>query len=100
MRAWLAAAAAIVAAADCWLAVVTWSRRAVLAGVLAVAGPGFVGFALASGLRGDAPPAVLIALALLIVACAPFGLGQAVQRLLDAQADDGPLASTTERQHP
>lgn len=100
MRTWLAAAAAIVAAADCWLAVLAWSSRAVLAGVLAVAGLGLVGFAFASGLRGDAPPAVLIALALLIVAWTLFGLGQAVQRLLDAQPDDDPLASTTERQHP
>jgi uncharacterized membrane protein YczE len=85
----LAACAIVIATADLGLIVISWKRRTVLGGVAGVLGIGLVAFAIASSLRGDAADAALvIALIFLIVGGVLFGLGQAVERLLDEQPED------------
>ncbi len=86
----LAAGAVSIAVADLWLVVICWRRRTVLGGVAAAVGIPFVAFAIISGPSGrTAKAAVLVALIFLIVGSALYGLGQALERLLDEEPEDG-----------
>ena len=89
----LAAGVVAVAIADLSLVAICWRRRTVLGGVAAAVGIPLVAFAIIiSGLRGRAATAavLLVALIFLIVASALYGLGQAFERLLDEEPEDGP----------
>jgi hypothetical protein len=86
----LAAGGVAIAAGDVLLVAISWKSRAVLGGVAGGVGISLVGFAIASGLTGgDAEAALVIALIFLIVGTALYGLGQAFERLLDADPEDG-----------
>jgi len=79
-----------VVAGDVWLVVICWKRRTVLGGVAGVVGIALVAFAVASGLRGSAAEAALmIAVIFLILGTALYRLGQALERLLDDEPEDG-----------
>jgi len=80
------AAALAVGAACVGLLIVCWRRRTVLGGVCALAGIALVAVAIAA--RHDAADAVLAASAALVIGAVLFGLGQAVQQLLDDDPDD------------
>lgn len=85
----LAAAGAAIAVGDLWLIATCWKRRAVLGGVLGAVGIPLVVFDIASRPsldRGAGPLA--IALALLIIGVVLYGLGQALERLLDKGPDE------------
>jgi|GEM_PF-4264612 len=85
----LAAAGAAIAVGDLWLVAICWSRRAVLGGVLGAAGIPVVVFAIASGTTVEGGAGTLaIALALLVVGVVLYGLGQAIERLLDEGPDE------------
>ena len=85
----LAAAGAAIAAGDLWLVVTCWKHQAVLGGVLGAVGIPLVAFATASGLTGSAGEgALVIALILLIVGVALYGLGQTLERLLDEPPEE------------
>jgi uncharacterized membrane protein len=78
-----------IAAADFCLLTISWRSRTVLSGVLAAGGIVLVGFATLSGAsRGTAVAATVIALILLTIGIALYGLGQALERLLGAQPED------------
>lgn len=85
----LAAGGAAIAVGDVWLTATCWRRRAVLGGVLGAAGIPLVIFAIVSGPTSDPGEGTLaIAIALLIIGVAVFGLGQALERLLDEGPDE------------
>ncbi len=82
-------AGAAIAAGDLWLVVRCWKTRSVLAGVLAVAGIPVVVFAIVSGpTRGAGQRALVGALIALLIGAAIYGLGQALERLLDNGPED------------
>ena len=86
MLAALAAASAVIVAGDVGLIVVCWKHRAVLAGVLGTVGIALVAFAIASGLTGSVGEgALVIAVITLVVGFGLYGLGQALERLLDGE---------------
>ena len=86
MLAALAAGSAVIASGDAGLIVVCWKHRAVLAGVLATVGIALVAFAVASGLTGSVGEgALVIAVTTLFVGFCLYGLGQALERLLDGE---------------
>ena len=86
MLAALAAGSAVIAAGDVGLIVVYWKHRAVLAGVLGTVGIALVAFAIASGLTGSVGGgALVIAVITLVVGFCLYGLGQALERLLDGE---------------
>ena len=85
----LTALSAAVAIGDLALIAICWRRRAVLGGVSGAAGIPLVAFALASGTTDNGrADATLIALALLIIGAVMYGLGQALERLLEDGPDD------------
>jgi hypothetical protein len=85
----LAAGGAAIAVGDLWLIAICWRRRAVLGGVLGAVGIPLVVFAIASGPTVDPGEGTLvIALALLIIGVGLYGLGQALERLLDEGPDE------------
>ena len=78
-----------IAVGDVGLVACCWRRRAVLAGVSGVAGIPLVAFAIASGPTGiGAEGALVIALALLVIGAGLYGIGQALERLLDKEPDE------------
>jgi hypothetical protein len=80
----LAAGGAAIAVGDLWLIAICWKRRAVLGGVLGAVGIPLVVFAIASRPTLDrGAGALAIALILLVIGVALYGLGQALERLLD-----------------
>jgi hypothetical protein len=85
----LTAGGAAVALANVWLLAACWKRRSVLAGLLGAVGIPLAAFAIAtgSGRRGGDYALAGSAIALLIGG-ALFGIGQAVERLLDDEPDD------------
>ena len=86
MLAALAAGSAVIATGDVGLIVVCWKHRAVLAGVLGIVGIALVAFAVASGLTGSVGEgALVIAVITLVVGFGLYGLGQALERLLDGE---------------
>jgi len=88
MTAALTAGGAAIAVGDLCLIAICWRRRSVLGGVLGAAGIPLVVFAIAAGPTGDRAEATLaIALALLIIGVGLYGLGQALERLLDGGPD-------------
>jgi hypothetical protein len=70
------------------LLAISWRSRTVLGGLLGAAGIPIVGFTLVSGPHADSGAALVIALVLLVVGSALYGLGQAFDRLLDADPED------------
>ena len=80
--------AAAIATADLWLVAISWRSRTVLGGVAGVVGIALVVVAIGSGLTGSAAAALVVALILLIVGTALYGLGRALERLLDADPED------------
>src|ERR1700740_1553681 len=89
MRGALAAGGAAIAVGDLWLIAICWRRRAVLGGVLGAAGIAFVVFAIASTPTVETGKGTLaIALALLVIGAVLYGLGQAVERLLEERPDE------------
>ncbi len=93
---WLAAGAAILAA-HLGLLVTCWRRQAILGGVCAATGTTLVLFALASGITGrPGEDALIIAVAVLLIGIVLVGLGQAVQRLLDQEPEEGVLDGRTQ----
>jgi len=74
-----------IGAACVGLLAVCWRNRTLLGGVCALAGLALIGVAIASGNQA----ALLAAAAALVIGAALFGLGQGVQRLLDAEPPDG-----------
>jgi hypothetical protein len=85
----LAAGGAAIAVGDLWLIAICWRRRAALAGVLGAAGIPLVVFAIASGPTADPGEGTLaIAVALLIIGVGLYGLGQALERLLEEGPDE------------
>ena len=90
MLAALAAGSAVIAAGDVGLIVVCWKHRAVLAGLLGTAGIALVAFAVASGLTGSVGEGALaIAAITLVLGFGLYGLGQALERLLDGEGPEG-----------
>lgn len=80
----------MIAAADLFLAAVSWRRRSVLPGLLGAAGIPLVAFAIASGTSSNAGEGrIAIALTLTIVGAALYVLGQVFERLLDDQPERG-----------
>jgi len=85
----LAAAGAAIGVGDLWLLAICWRGRTVLGGVLGAVGIPLVVFAIASGPTVGAGEATLaIALALLVIGAVLYGLGQAVERLLEERPDE------------
>jgi len=85
----LAAGGAAIAIGDLLLIAICWRRRAVLGGVLGAAGIPLVVFAIASGPTVDPGEGTLaIALALLIIGVGLYGIGQALERLLEEGPDE------------
>jgi hypothetical protein len=85
----LAAAGAAIVVGDLWLVAICWRRRAVLGGFLGAAGIPLAVFAIASGPTVEAGRGTLaIALALLVIGGVLYGLGQAIERLLDQRPDE------------
>ena len=89
MRGALVLGGASIAVGDLSLIAICWRHQAVLAGVLGAVGIPLVVFAIASGPTVASAEATLaIALALLIIGAGLYGLGQALERLLDDGPDD------------
>ena len=89
MRTVLTVAALAVAVGDLSLVVLCWMRRSVLAGLLGAAGIPVVLFAIVDDpARHSHESALLIAGIMLAIAAALYGLGQALQQLLDREPDD------------
>lgn len=85
----LTAAGLFVLAGDLSLIVACWKRRSVLGGVLGACGVPLVAFAIAAGpSRGASKHALLIAAIALVIGTALYGLGQALERLLDDEGED------------
>lgn len=85
----LAAGGAAIAVGDLWLIAICWRRRTVLGAVLGAAGIPLVIFALVSGPNVDRADGTLaLALALLITGVGLYGLGQALERLLEDAPDE------------
>jgi peptidoglycan/LPS O-acetylase OafA/YrhL len=81
--------AVAVAAADLGLGVISWKRRSVLPGLLAVLSIPVVAFSVfGDPTRPAHEAALVIAAIMLVVAIALYGIGQAIQRLLDSEPDD------------
>jgi hypothetical protein len=94
----LAAGGAAICAGDVLLVAISWKSRTVLGGVAGLAGIALVGFAIASGPSGGAAEAALvIALILLVVGWALYGLGRAFERLLDADAEKSDVSECRSR---
>lgn len=71
------------------LVTVSWRKRSVLAGVLGLIGIPLVAFALVSGMtRHRSELALLVAAVALLLGSALFALGQALDRLLEAEPED------------
>jgi hypothetical protein len=86
----LAAGGVAVAVADLWLAAISWKRQTVLGAVLGAAGIPLVAFAIASGPSGGAGEgALVVALILLLVGAGLYALGQALERLLGEEPEEG-----------
>jgi hypothetical protein len=85
----LTAGGVVIAVGDLWLIAVCWRQRAVLAGVLGVAGIALAVFAIVSGRTVEPAEGTLtVALALLIIGAGLYRLGQATERLLSDGPDD------------
>jgi hypothetical protein len=85
----LAAGGGVIAVGDLWLLAACWRRRAVLGGLLGTVGIPLVVFAIASGPTADPGQGTLaIALALLIVGVGLYGLGRALEQLLNEAPDE------------
>ena len=83
------AAAILVAAGDVWLIVACWKRRSVLGGILGACGIPLVALSVAAGpSQGASEHALLIAAIALVIGTALYGLGQALERLLDDGLED------------
>jgi hypothetical protein len=83
----LTVAGLAVAAGDVSLVVACWKRMSVLGGVLGACGIPLAALAIVTGpSRGAGKHALLIAAIALVIGTALYGLGQALERLLD----DGP----------
>lgn len=86
----LAAVGLAIATGDLWLVVICFKRRTVLGGVAGVVGIPLVALAVASGLSGSAADAALvIALIFLILGTVLYRVGQAFERLLDQEPEEG-----------
>jgi divalent metal cation (Fe/Co/Zn/Cd) transporter len=72
------------------LLALSWRSRTVLGELLGAVGIPIVGFALVSGPSGDSVAALVIAVVFLVIGSALYGLGQAFERLLDADPEDEP----------
>ena len=80
----LAAGGAAIVVGDLWLAAICWRRRAVLGGVLGAVGIPLAVFAVVSGPTVEPGEGTLaIALALLVIGVGLYGLGLALERLLE-----------------
>jgi peptidoglycan/LPS O-acetylase OafA/YrhL len=85
----LTAAGVAIAAGDLWLVLICWKRRSVLGGLLGAISMAIVAFAIFSGpSHGRGKDALAIAAIALVIATALYGLGQALQRLLDEEPED------------
>jgi len=83
------AASAAIGAADIWLVVVCWRRRAVVGGLCGATTIVLLIVASASGLSASTETDALFGSFLsLTVGTMLFGLGQAVQRLLEHEPED------------
>ena len=85
----LTAVGVAIAAGDLWLVLICWRRRSVLGGLLGAISTAIAVFAIVSGpshARGK--DALAIAAIALVIATALYGLGQALQRLLDEEPED------------
>ncbi len=88
MTAVLAAGSLAILAADVWLVVLCWQHRTVLGGVAGAVSGSLVVFALLSGLTGGSDEASLaIALMFLVLGACLYGLGHALEGLLDEEAE-------------
>lgn len=71
-----------------WLLVLCWRRRAVLAGVCAAAGIALLVLTFVLGFRDGARElALIMALVAVVIATVLFGLGQMLERMLDAEPE-------------
>lgn len=93
MAATLTAAGLAVALGCAVLVVVCWRSRTVLGGVLGVIR---IPLALAGATHAAGGQAVLIAAMALVLGGDLFGLGRALERLLDAEPEDGTSRETAE----
>jgi hypothetical protein len=85
----LTAAGVAIAAGDLWLVLICWKRRSVLGGLLGAISMAIAVFAIVSGpSHGRGRGALAIAAIALVIATALYGLGQALQRLLDEEPED------------
>jgi hypothetical protein len=90
VRSILTLAAVAVAAGDLWLVVIAWKRRSVLAGLLGAIGVPVVVFSVLQDPTHAAHEEALVVIAaiMLVIGIALYGIGQAVQRLLDTEPDE------------
>ena len=78
------AVGAVVAVSDLWLLAICWGQRVILGGVLGATGFALALFAIASGPTGsEGEHALLVAIALLVIGVGLYGLGRALEQLLD-----------------
>jgi hypothetical protein len=85
----LTAAGVAIAAGDVWVVLICWKRRSVLGGLLGAISMAIAVFAVVSGpSHGRGKDALAIAAIALLIATALYGLGQALQRLLDEDPED------------
>jgi uncharacterized membrane protein YczE len=89
VRAFLTIAGVTVATADLWLGVISWKRRSVLTGALGAIGIPVVAFSvLEDPTHAAHEEALAIATIMLIVGIVLYGIGEAIQRLLDTEPDE------------
>lgn len=89
MRSILTPLALVIAAADVWLAGISWRRRSVLAGLVAAGGiPVVTFYVLPDPTQGPHEDVLVIATVLLWIGVGLLCIGQFVQRLLDTELDD------------
>jgi hypothetical protein len=75
-----------IAVGDVWLAVICWKTRTVLGGLLAAISISLVVLTIASGpARGESHYPLVGAGLALVIGAALYGIGHAVQRLLDGE---------------
>ena len=85
----LTAGALVIAAGDLSLLLISWRRRSVLAGILAVVGFPLLAFALATGRSRTASElGVLTAAVALVLGTALYAIGQVLERLLEQGPDE------------
>ena len=84
----LTAGALVIAAGNLSLLLISWRRRSVLAGILAVVGFLLLALALATGRSRTASELVLTAAVALVIGTALYAIGQVLERLLEQGPDE------------